>query len=125
MSTLEEPVYDRSRPLPTLQPIYHHLLANSPGKSIIGVLVKFPPNASSPPHRHGGASVSVYVMQGTVYNKMNNDPMRVIEQGEPAVLLATFVIATEAVEKGGYAALIQVDEEYGDVVFPEPEGELI
>ncbi|KAG5294976.1 cupin domain-containing protein [Histoplasma ohiense] len=138
----EEPAYDRSRPLPLIQPLYHHKLANAPGKSIIGVMVTFPPNSASPPHRHGGASVSAYLIQGTVLNKMNDEPTRVIEQGgtwlekpgchhkisanvsatEPALLLATFVIETEKVEREGAAALIQVDEEYRDMVFPEAKG---
>ncbi|PGH34492.1 hypothetical protein GX50_02675 [[Emmonsia] crescens] len=108
MST-EELAYDRYRPLPLIQPLYHHKLANAPGKSIIGVMVKFPPNGASPPHPHGDASVSAYLVQGAVLNKMNDEPMRVIEQGgtwleipgchhkisanmsatEPAMLLAT------------------------------------
>ncbi|KAK2795315.1 hypothetical protein FQN51_000500 [Onygenales sp. PD_10] len=144
MSIREEP-YDRTRPLPTIQPIYHHKLTNSPGKSHIGVLVQFPPNAASPPHRHGVASVSAYLISGTLQNKMNDEPIRVFEAGgswlekpgchhkvsanvsktESATLLATFVIDTEAVEKEGFAALIQVDEEYRDLVFEEPRGGIL
>lgn len=65
-------------------------------------------------------------------NKMNNDPTFVVEAGgtffeapgchhkvsdnysstEPAKLLATFVVDTEVVEKGGIEALVQIDEEY-------------
>lgn len=102
---------------------------------MIGLLVSFAPNGGSPPHRHGGASVAVYVLEGTVLNKMNNDPTRVIETGgswyeapgchhkvssntsttEPATLLATFVVDTRVVEEEGMAALVQVDEEYRDL----------
>jgi len=46
------------------------------------MLVKFPPNGSSPPHRHGGASVASYVVEGTALNKMNDDPVRVLKQGD-------------------------------------------
>ncbi|EEH40716.1 cupin domain-containing protein [Paracoccidioides lutzii Pb01] len=140
-----EPTYDRTRPLPTVQPLYHHKLVNCPGMSIIGVLVKFPPNGASPPHRHGGASVSAYLLQGTLHNKMNDDPMYTVQQGgtwlekpgchhkisanvsatEPATILATFVIETEKMERDGHTILVQVDEEYRDLVFPEPEGNML
>ncbi|KAH8804376.1 choline dehydrogenase [Xylogone sp. PMI_703] len=123
------------RPLPTLVPVFNYKLANCPGKSSIGLLVKFPPDGASPPHRHGGAAISVYVLEGTVLNKMNNDPTYVIEVGgtfheapgchhrvsqnysksEPATILATMVVDTHVVEEGGYAALIKVDEEYRDI----------
>ncbi|RYP13040.1 hypothetical protein DL767_010913 [Monosporascus sp. MG133] len=131
----ENAKYDRSRPLPELSLAFQYRLLNSPGKSIVGVVVNFGPNASTPPHRHGGASVTGYVLEGTLLNKMNDEPTQVIAAGgswyeapgchhkisdnysatEPAKLLATFVINTEVVEEGGLAALVQVDEEYRDV----------
>lgn len=78
------------------------------------------------------------VLEGTVLNKMNDDPVRVIETGgtwyeapgchhkvsanfsksEPAKILATFVVDTQVVEDGGLGALVQMDEEYADVVLP-------
>ncbi|EYE92027.1 cupin domain-containing protein [Aspergillus ruber CBS 135680] len=127
-----EPLYDPRRPMPTLNVTSQYRLANCPGKSIIGLLVSFPPNGSTPPHRHGGASVSAYVISGTLLNKMNDDPMRVIETGgswyeapgchhrisdnasktEPATLFASMILDTEVYERDGMAALIQIDEEY-------------
>ncbi|KAI9923888.1 hypothetical protein MW887_008193 [Aspergillus wentii] len=118
--------------MPSIQIAYSYKLSNVPGKSIIGLRVDFPPNGSTPPHRHGGAAVSAYVISGTLLNKMNNDPMKVIPAGgtwyeapgchhrisdnasetEPAVLLASMVLDTEAYERDGMDALFQVDEEY-------------
>lgn len=118
--------------MPGLELISHYPLKNCPGKSIIGLLVNFPPNGSTPPHRHGTASVSAYVVSGTVLNKMNNDPMKVIEakgswyeapgchhrisdnasKTEPATLFASMVLDTEEYERDGMGALIQIDEEY-------------
>ncbi|OJJ36980.1 hypothetical protein ASPWEDRAFT_38630 [Aspergillus wentii DTO 134E9] len=129
---MEEPTYNPSRPMPSIQIAYSYKLSNVPGKSIIGLRVDFPPNGSTPPHRHGGAAVSAYVISGTLLNKMNNDPMKVIPAGgtwyeapgchhrisdnasetEPAVLLASMVLDTEAYERDGMDALFQVDEEY-------------
>ncbi|KAI8623003.1 cupin domain-containing protein [Xylariaceae sp. FL1651] len=131
----EDPKYDRSRPLPSLTPAYQYKLANCPGKTILSMIVSFPPNASTPPHRHGGASVSAYVLEGMLLNKMNDEPTQVFGAGgtwyeapgchhkisdnysktEPAKLLATFVIDTQVLEEQGMAALVQVDEEYKDV----------
>lgn len=121
-----------SRPMPALELISQYRLQNCPGKSIIGLLVQFPPNGSTPPHRHGTASVSAYVVNSTLLNKMNNDPMKVIEtkgswyeapgchhvisdnasKTEPATLFASMVVDTEVFERDGMDALFQIDEEY-------------
>ncbi|KPM37925.1 hypothetical protein AK830_g8632 [Neonectria ditissima] len=77
----EDNTYDRSRPLPSLAPAFQYKPINCPGKSIIGLIVSFPPNSAKPPHRHGGASVTGIVLEGTVLNKMNDDPTKVIETG--------------------------------------------
>jgi quercetin dioxygenase-like cupin family protein len=90
----------------------------------------------SPPHRHGNASVAAVVTKGTAYNKMNNDPTQKMEQWEswyeapgchhrtsanasdtePMELIATFVLETKVFLEGGPQVLVQVDEEYKDVV---------
>lgn len=121
-----------SRPMPGIHLAYQYKLANCPGKSIVGIRIEFPPNGSTPPHRHGGASVAACVMSGSVQNKMNNDPMQVIDaegtwyeapgchhrisnnasETEPALVFATMVLDTEELERDGMAALIQIDEEY-------------
>jgi hypothetical protein len=66
---------------------------------------------------------------------MNDEPTRVVEQGgswfeapgchhkvsenysavESAKLLATLIVDTEVVEKGGVAALVVYDDEYRDI----------
>ncbi|MCJ1250665.1 hypothetical protein MMC30_007893 [Trapelia coarctata] len=129
---LQEPVYDKTRPFPVLEPLYQYKLISCPGKSMVGMKVLFAPNGSSPPHRHGNAFVTAHVLEGSVYNKMNDDPMKLIKAGEswyeapgchhkisdnaspsePATLLVTFVLDTETIEKEGYSVLIQIDEEY-------------
>ena len=127
-----------SRPLPTIKPLYQYDLVNCPGKYIVGMLIKFPPNGSSPPHRHGGASVIGYVVEGTTLNKMNDDPIKTIKQGETwyeapgchhkvsdnhskterMTLLATMVIDKKVVDEEGPGAFLQLDEEYKDIIFP-------
>ncbi|KAJ5949822.1 RmlC-like cupin domain-containing protein [Penicillium verhagenii] len=129
---MEEPTYDSSRPRPDIHLAYQYKLSNCPGKSIVGLHVTFPPNGSTPPHRHGGCSVSAYVVSGTLLNKMNDSPMKVINTGgtwyeapgchhrisdnasktESAVLIATMILDTDVLERDGMDALIQIDEEY-------------
>ncbi|KAF2813112.1 uncharacterized protein BDZ99DRAFT_249738 [Mytilinidion resinicola] len=133
--TIADPVYDRTKPLPAITPLYHHQLVNVPGFSHIALEVRFPPGGASPPHRHGGASVSGLVVSGTGYNKMNDGPTTVLERGgawyeapgchhkvsmnaseiEEYVIVASFVVESRVVEEGGYAALVVVDPEYADV----------
>lgn len=96
------------------------------------MLVTFPPNASTPPHRHGGATLTGYVIKGSTLNKMNDQPTRVMRTGdswyeapgcyhrvsdnasksEELVLLATFIVESETLQKEGPAALVQIDEEW-------------
>ena len=125
-----------SRPLPSRQLLYQYELANSPGQSIIAFRVTFPKNGAFPPHRHGGASVVGYVLDGAVLNRVNDEPAKVLTPGEtwyeapgchhrtfdnhlatePTTVLATYVVDTEVVRQGGLAALTIVDEEFRDVV---------
>ncbi|KAJ0426833.1 RmlC-like cupin domain-containing protein [Aspergillus carlsbadensis] len=133
---MEEPTYNPNCPLATTTIAYQYKLVNCPGKTIIGMLVEYPPNGATPPHRHGGASVSAYVIRGSVLNKMNDDPMKVIEQGgswyeapgchhrisanasatEPAAFFVSFVVDSDVLEREGHSVLVQIDEEYRDVV---------
>lgn len=98
----------------------------------MGVSINFAPGAATPPHRHGGADVCGYVISGRVFNKMNDDPMTTKETGdswyeapgcrhrissnasetEPAALFAAMVLDTEALERDGMNAIIQIDPEW-------------
>ncbi|KAF9890403.1 hypothetical protein FE257_006071 [Aspergillus nanangensis] len=133
---MQEPTYNPDCPLGNVTIAYQYKLSNSPGKTIVGLLVEFPPNAATPPHRHGGAAVSAYVLSGTLLNKMNDEPMQVISKGgswyeapgchhrisanasktEPATFFVTLVIETEKLEREGPGVLVQYDEEWVDVV---------
>lgn len=118
--------------MPSLSVSFSYKLVGIPNKTMVSLRVEFPPNGSTPPHRHGGANVGAYVVKGNLLNKMNDDPMRTIEEGgswfeapgchhrisdnasktEPATLIATMITDTDAFERDGMGALIQIDEEY-------------
>ena len=122
--------------MPSLTLAFRYALANCPGKSAVGVVVDFGSWAATPPHRHGGASVAVYVLEGAVVNAMNDEPAHVVQAGgswyeapgchhrvsdncsaeHPARLLAVFVVDTVVLEEGGgLDALVEIDEEYRDM----------
>ena len=125
-----------SKPAPTAKFLYHYPLKNVPGFSMVGMRVTFPPGSNSPPHRHGGASVGAVVISGNSYNKMNNEPTKLCTKNESwyeapgchhktsanasndeeLELIATFVVETKVLTEQGPQALVQVDEEYKDVV---------
>lgn len=126
----------RSRPLSRIELGYHFPLSNCPGMSIVGMRVTFPPNAATPPHRHGGASVTGYVTRGSLLNKMNEQNIKHVEAGQSwyeapgcyhrlsenasktdeAELVATMVVETKVIEEEGMAALVVIDEEYRDLI---------
>ena len=90
-------------------------IPNIPGKSILAVVVDYPPGVSNPPHRHAGSAfVTAYVLQGAVRSQVDDGPAKVYHAGEyftenpgahhrisenasktePAKLLAIFVVDT-------------------------------
>jgi quercetin dioxygenase-like cupin family protein len=61
------------RPASTVHPLSCEPLPNAPGKSVTTVMVDFPPNAYTGPHRHPG-SVTAYVIEGVVRSQMEGTP---------------------------------------------------
>ncbi|OAA56265.1 cupin domain protein [Niveomyces insectorum RCEF 264] len=110
--------------------LYDYKLKNAPGKSVVGVEVQFPPGGSTPPHRHGGATVVVTVTDGEVLSGMNGNAPVVYGVGEtfmelpgchhtvaennsqekPATFTAVFIVDTAVVELG-YDRLTVLDDE--------------
>ncbi|CEL04910.1 Putative Cupin domain protein [Aspergillus calidoustus] len=129
---MEEPAYNPDSPAATTTIVYQYKLVNCPGKTIVGSLIEYPPNGATPPHRHGGASVSAYGIRGSILNKMNDAPMKVVEQGgswyeapgchhrisanasatEPAAFFVTFLVDSDLLQTQGPSVLVQIDEEY-------------
>lgn len=116
--------------------VYKYRLVNTPDQTILALKVTFPPNASTPPHTHAGASVVAHVLKGTLLNKMNDEPMTIKRAGdsfyeapgcrhrisdnasttEEAILIAQIVHKTDILEdilaREGIKGLVVIDEEY-------------
>lgn len=90
-------------------------IPNIPGKSLIGVVVNYPPGGHSAPHHHApSAFITAYVLEGAVKSQVDDGPLRVYHAGEyfveepgahhvvsenasqtePAKMLAIFVLDT-------------------------------
>jgi quercetin dioxygenase-like cupin family protein len=96
---------------------FEQAIPNIPGKSLIAVVVDYPPGGVSAPHTHAkSAFIYAYVVSGEIESKVNDGPTRVYKAGEswseppggarhpisrnasktkPAKLLAVFVVDTD------------------------------
>jgi quercetin dioxygenase-like cupin family protein len=93
--------------------VFQHVIPNAAGKSMVAVVVTYPPGGKSPAHHHDPSSfIYAYVLSGTIRSQIDHDPARVYKAGEsfyevpgsyhtisenasdkvPASLLAVFVI---------------------------------
>ena len=90
-----------------------HAIPNVEGKSMVAVVVSYPPGGKSPAHHHApSAFIYAYVLSGSIRSKVGNEPAKVYKVGEsfyevpgshhtvsenasaiePASLLAIFVV---------------------------------
>jgi quercetin dioxygenase-like cupin family protein len=91
-------------------------IPNIPGKSLVAVVVDYPPGGASPSHVHArSAFIYGYVVSGAIESQVNDGPLRILHAGEsfhepptashpvsrnasktqPAKLLAVFVVDTD------------------------------
>jgi quercetin dioxygenase-like cupin family protein len=103
-------------PAEVVTPNFQQAIPNIPGKSLVAVVVDYPPGGASLPHKHArSAFIFAYVLSGEIESQVNDGPRRVYRAGEsfyenpgsrhsvsrnasktePAKLLAIFVVDTE------------------------------
>jgi quercetin dioxygenase-like cupin family protein len=96
-------------------PALQQAIPTIPGKSLIAVVVDYPPGAASLPHLHAkSAFIYAYVLSGAIESQVNDGPKQILRAGEsfyeppgarhsvsrnasktePAKLLAVFVLDT-------------------------------
>jgi quercetin dioxygenase-like cupin family protein len=96
-----------------VKPVFQHELPNVKGKSMVAVVVTYPPGAKSGGHHHArSAFVYAYVLSGAIRSQVDDAPPKVYGVGEsfyevpgahhrisenasdrePASLLAVFVV---------------------------------
>lgn len=99
----------------TITPAFQNVIPNIPGKSLVAIVVTYPPGGTTPAHFHPhSAFVTGYVLSGAIRSRVNDGETKVFKAGEswteppgayhpvsenasatePASLLAIFVIDT-------------------------------
>src|ERR1044071_1629523 len=93
--------------------VFEHVIPNIEGKSMVAVVVTYPPGGKSPAHYHArSAFIYAYVLSGAIRSQVDDGPAKVYQVGEgfnevpgshhrisenasdkePASLLAIFVV---------------------------------
>ena len=93
--------------------VFEHVIPNTKGKSMVAVVVTYPPGAKSPAHHHArSAFIYAHVLSGAIRSQVGDEPAKVYQAGEdfyelpgshhrisenasdrePASLLAVFVV---------------------------------
>ena len=99
-----------------VKPVFRHAIPNVEGKSMVAVVVTYPPGGGSPAHRHAPtAFIYAHVLSGAIRSQVDDEPAKVYRVGEgfyempgshhrisenasdkePASLLAVFVVDSE------------------------------
>ena len=99
--------------LEEVKQVFEHAIPNIPGKSLVALVVTYPPGGKSPSHRHAGSAfIYAHVLSGAIRSQVNDEPARVYRVGEgfyevpgshhrvsenasdrePASLLAVFIV---------------------------------
>ena len=93
--------------------VFEHAISNIAGKSLVALVVSYPPGGKSPSHRHAGSAfIYAHVLSGSIRSQVGDEPAKVYQVGEgfhevpgshhrlsenasdhePASLLAVFVV---------------------------------
>jgi len=99
--------------LEQVKPVFERIIPNAQGKSMVAVIVSYPPGGKSPAHHHAqSAFIYAYVLSGAIRSQVGDEPAKVYRVGEgfyevpgshhrisenasdkePASLLAVFVV---------------------------------
>src|SRR4026208_1234256 len=66
-----------------VKPVFEHIIPNAEGKSMVAVVVTYPPGAKPPSHQHArSAFIYAYVLSGAVRSQVDDQPAKVYRVGE-------------------------------------------
>jgi quercetin dioxygenase-like cupin family protein len=72
-----------SPPRETIAPAFREILPNVPGKSLVGIVVSYPPGGATPAHHYPSpAFVLGYVLSGEIRSQVDGGQIRVYRAGE-------------------------------------------
>jgi quercetin dioxygenase-like cupin family protein len=97
----------------TVTPVFQRAIPNIPGRTMVAVVVTYPPGGKSPVHRHApSAFIYAHVLSGAIRSQVGDEPAKIYQAGEgfhedpgshhtvsenasatePASMLAVFVV---------------------------------
>src|SRR5215468_6662276 len=69
--------------LEQVKPAFEHIIPNAQGKSMVAVIVSYPPGGKSPAHHHAqSAFIYAYVLSGAIRSQVGDEPAKVYRVGE-------------------------------------------
>src|SRR6201988_766963 len=69
--------------LAQVKPVFEHVIPNAQGKSMVAVVVSYPPGGKSPAHHHAqSAFIYAYVLSGAIRSQVGDEPAKVYRVGE-------------------------------------------
>ena len=67
----------------TVTPAFQEAISNIPGKSLVGLVVSYPPGGETPAHTHARSAFIVgYVLSGSIRSQVNGGKIQVFHAGE-------------------------------------------
>jgi quercetin dioxygenase-like cupin family protein len=77
------PVKAAAQDRETVTPAFQEAIPNIPGKSLIGLVVSYPPGGKTPAHTHARSAFIVgYVLAGSIRSQVNGGKIQVFHAGE-------------------------------------------
>ncbi len=105
-----------THPLEKVNTVFERAIPNIPGKSLVALVVTYPPGGRSPSHHHAGSAfIYAHVLSGAIRSQVDDEPAKIYRVGEgfyelpgsrhtvsenasqhePASLLAVFVVDSQ------------------------------
>jgi quercetin dioxygenase-like cupin family protein len=67
----------------TVTPVFQRAIPNISGRSMVAVVVTYPPGAKSPAHRHASSAfIYAYVLSGAIRSQVDGGPAKIYRAGE-------------------------------------------
>ena len=69
--------------LEQVETVFERAIPNIPGKSLVAVVVSYPPGGRSPSHHHAGSAfIYAHVLSGAIRSQVDDEPAKVYRVGE-------------------------------------------
>ncbi|GEP12386.1 cupin domain-containing protein [Methylobacterium gnaphalii] len=111
----------------SVKPVFNRALPNVPGKSLIAVVVTYPPGGESAAHRHAASAfIYAHVLTGAIHSRVGDEPARTYRAGEsffedPGAHHRVSKNASDS-EPASLLAVFIVDSHDKPLTVPDPDG---